>query len=396
MTFARQKRSTKKLLALIGRAKEQLSASDFLGLLQHELADALAHCLEMNEAYVTRALNLFPKIPIDSNECAQRFPLKHELVDWISLMTPDNNDLWGELYQKLFSKKTRQVQGEFYTPLWLANHLWNRAWSHYSQNTPLIPPRVIDPGCGSGSFLLACANSMLTAGFSVEALLDSLAGFDINPLSVLICRANLLLACMRQIPVQKRNQLGESWTQLPPGYSPVSVYLYDSIQSTPLSDDFLLPPVEYFNRRYDVVVGNPPWINWDKLTEAYRQETLPLWIQYGLFSLSGQEARLGGAKKELASLMLYRVTDRLLDDQGILAMVVPWSLFQTPKSGEGFRSMRLGANGDYLGILEVDDFTNCSPFPGIMSRTGTLVLRKGEQTTSCRCPFPWASCRCAP
>ncbi|MDD3587226.1 MAG: N-6 DNA methylase [Thermoguttaceae bacterium] len=380
MTFAQQKQSTNALLSRICRAKEQLPTPHFLDLFQHELARALALCLNMDEAHVSRALTLHPKQIADYDATSPCFSLKNDLVNWINLMTSQDNDHWGELYQKMYSKKTRQLQGEFYTPLWLTRHLWDRARFHCEQDTPLIPLRIVDPACGSGSFLLACADSMFAAGFPAETVMDSLFGFDINPLSVLICRANILLACMRRLSVQKRNQWGESWTRLESGYSPIGVYLYDSIQGVPLSEDFILPPREYFNQRFDVVVGNPPWINWDKLSDVYRQETYPLWIQYGLFSLSGQEARLGGAKKELASLMLYRVADRFLENKGILAMVLPWSLFQTQKSGEGFRSMRLGPRGDHLGILEIDDFTNCPPFPGIMSRCGTLVLRKGVPT----------------
>lgn len=381
------KQTTQSLSALIGELKEQLSPGTLLCLLQDELAQALAACLNMDERFVARALNMFPRKSGDPVEHTVRLRLKQELIDWINQAPPDKNDLWGELYQKIFSKKTRQLQGEFYTPSWLSRHLWDRAQKLCAKEFSRVPPRVVDPGCGSGSFLLAGTNSMLSSGFPVESILDSLCGFDINPLSVLICRANLLFNCMQSLSTAERNRLGQSWSKLPSGQSPIPVYVYDSIEDTPLVDDFLTPPEDFFKRRYDIVVGNPPWINWDKLSEPYRQKTLPLWIQYGLFSLSGSEARLGGAKKELASLMLFRVADKLLDDAGILAMVLPWSLFQTQKSGEGFRGMQLRKNGTSLAVLEVDDFTRIAPFPGIMSHAGSLILRKGERTTwpvSCR------------
>ena len=58
------------------------------------------------------------------------------------------------------------------------------------------------------------------------------------------------------------------------------------------------------------MVGNPPWIAWDNLSDEDRQATKPLWERYGLFSLSGSEARHGGGKKDLSMLMLYAAADR--------------------------------------------------------------------------------------
>jgi hypothetical protein len=49
--------------------------------------------------------------------------------------------------------------------------------------------------------------------------------------------------------------------------------------------------------KFDFVVGNPPWIRWDYLSQEYRNATLQLWKDYGLFSLKGFQTRLGGAKK---------------------------------------------------------------------------------------------------
>ncbi len=49
--------------------------------------------------------------------------------------------------------------------------------------------------------------------------------------------------------------------------------------------------------QFDFVVGNPPWIRWGYLSQEYRKATLEMWKQYGLFSLKGHAARLGGGKK---------------------------------------------------------------------------------------------------
>ena len=128
---------------------------------------------------------------------------------------------------------------------------------------------------------------------------------------------------------------------------------------------------------FDFVVGNPPWIAWDNLPEPYRQATKPLWEGYGLFSLSGNQARHGGGKKDLSMLMLYRSADRYLKPLGRLGMVVAQSLFQTKGAGDGFRRFRLGQEGDWLRVDRVDDLVALKPFPGGASRTSTIVLTKG-------------------
>ena len=141
---------------------------------------------------------------------------------------------------------------------------------------------------------------------------------------------------------------------------------------------------------FDFVVGNPPWIAWDNLPEPYRRATKPLWEGYGLFSLSGNQARHGGGKKDLSMLMLYRSADCYLKPAGRLGMVVAQSLFQTKGAGDGFRRFRLGIQGDWLRVDRVDDLVALKPFPGAASRTATIVLTKGARTAYPVAYVKWA------
>ncbi len=184
-------------------------------------------------------------------------------------------------------------------------------------------------------------------------------GLDLNPLAVLSARANYWIA------------LGEL-ARAAHGRT-VPVYRRDSILAT---GEEAGPA----GRPFDDVVGNPPWIAWDDLPDAYRQVTKPLWSRYGLFSLSAREARHGGAKKDLSMLMLYVAADRYLKDGGRLAMVVTQTLFQTRGAGDGFRRFRLGQDGAELRLLRVDDLADLQPFPGAANWTATLLLEKGAAT----------------
>ena len=274
-------------------------------------------------------------------------------------------DLLKGLYEGLLPKQLRHRLGEYYTPDWLAEHLLDESGFTGEPGT-----RLLDPACGSGTFLVLAIRRMRRAMPSdrlplfrrelLGRILDAVVGFDLNPLAVLAARANYLMA------VRDLLDEGEE-VEIP-------VHLRDAI--LPLPGDEHAP-----GGQFDYVVGNPPWIVWDHLPEAYRRATRPLWEQYGLFSLSGSDARHGGGKKDLSMLMTYVAADRYLKRGGRLAFVLTQTLFQTKGAGDGFRRFRLGRTGEPLKVLRVDDMVRLRPFAGAANWTATLVLEKGLATT---------------
>jgi hypothetical protein len=107
-------------------------------------------------------------------------------------------DLLKELYQELVDPQTRRDLGEFYTPDWLAELTLRRAG---------FPPRsaknprdlsLVDPSCGSGTFLFTAVRLLRDHGYTGTKLVDYcaqyLAGVDVHPLAVAIAKTNLILA----------------------------------------------------------------------------------------------------------------------------------------------------------------------------------------------------------
>ena len=142
-------------------------------------------------------------------------------------------------------------------------------------------------------------------------------------------------------------------------------------------EDRTFPGIGANHAAFDFVVGNPPWIAWDHLPAHDRNSTLEMWRRYGLFSLSGNEARHGGAKKDLSMLITYVAADRHLKPRGRLGFVITQTVFQTKGAGDGFRRFRLGATGAELKVVSADDLVAARPFPGAANWTGVLVLEKG-------------------
>lgn len=141
-----------------------------------------------------------------------------------------------------------------------------------------------------------------------------------------------------------------------------------------------------FQEPFDYVVGNPPWVNWESLSDEYRHATNALWVDYGLFSLKGWRARLGGGKKDLAALFAYACIDHYLKDKGKLGFVITQTLFKTKGAGAGFRRFKLGEKGDDLRVLHVDDMVALKPFEGAANRTSVVVMQRKAVT---RYPVPY-------
>ena len=131
---------------------------------------------------------------------------------------------------------------------------------------------------------------------------------------------------------------------------------------------------------FDYIAGNPPWVNWEDLPQTYRDSTKALWQNYGLFSLSGQEARLGGGKKDISMLMLYVAIDKYLKDNCKLCFVITQTLFKTQGAGDGFRRFRLGPTGPFFKVEQLVDMVELQPFEGATNRTALVLCKKGEKT----------------
>jgi N-6 DNA methylase len=109
-----------------------------------------------------------------------------------------DEDVFRLLYEEIIDADTRHSIGEFYTPRWLAQFITTRAIVSGDDV-------VLDPACGSGTFLvesLRYRSDLRETGRKLSQgdltdLVDQTWGFDINPLAVLLSRVNLYLAVSR-------------------------------------------------------------------------------------------------------------------------------------------------------------------------------------------------------
>ena len=112
-----------------------------------------------------------------------------------------STDNLRELYQRLIPRSLRKLLGEFLTPYWLAEASLARLAEY---GAPMNTGRILDPTCGTGSFLLPLLRTRVASlrsakgaditSADVQNLLDGFAGFDINPIAVTATRANFIVA----------------------------------------------------------------------------------------------------------------------------------------------------------------------------------------------------------
>lgn len=132
-----------------------------------------------------------------------------------------NQDVLKILYENIIGTDTRKKLGEYYTPDWLAEVMVAE-----TIKDPLNT-RVLDPACGSGTFLFYAVRRYIcaaeTQAYTIDKLLDGVTrhviGMDLHPVAVTLARVTYLLA----IGKDKLTDPGRGNIQIP-------VYLGDSIQ----------------------------------------------------------------------------------------------------------------------------------------------------------------------
>lgn len=107
-------------------------------------------------------------------------------------------DVLKDLFQRLLPRTIRHRLGEYYTPDWLAQRVINVVTDSTSELSP--SRRVLDPACGSGTFLVEVISRMIDTARDenptevLAQILQNVVGFDLSPLAVQASKVNYLLA----------------------------------------------------------------------------------------------------------------------------------------------------------------------------------------------------------
>ncbi|MFW5872040.1 MAG: N-6 DNA methylase, partial [bacterium] len=312
-------------------------------------------------------------------------------------------DILKGVYQELIDLDTRHSLGEYYTPDWLCERIVNEY--DFTKTD-----KILDPACGSGSFLRAAIHRLRTQypGITAEEINKNIYGIDIHPLSVQIAKTTMLLALGKEITNSKRpvylNIILANTLHSPEGVEtlfggnfimqidkekhlintqilgdvnffddaldicekiadqslhkePESAEVFEAILSKnkkngglnqQIIDDFykvylafkkvkesgrdsiwkfivqnLYKPY-FLSKRFDYVIGNPPWFTYSSIKNEEYQNTLnELAIKYNVKPASVSNF----PHLEIAAIFLAYCSSYFLKENGKIAFVLPRSFF---------------------------------------------------------------------
>ena len=347
--------------------------------------------------------------------------------DWNAPDIP--NDIGVILYETVIPPDERRTLGEYYTPQWLA-----RAMTRELVTAPLNQ-RVLDPACGSGTFIAEAIANFLEAADESDMplsevfgkLRDSVSGIDVHPVAVHLARAAYVMAARtaieadedasitvpiylgdalqlrfrsgdmfaeHEITIQVNDEdntelafpvslverpdtfdalMGDVAEYIERGQDPILAlndhHITDERERAMLTETIatmrrlhdegrnhiwayytrnMARPVALSRAKADVIIGNPPWINYNQTidvlrTELERQST----NTYGIWA-GGRYA----THQDVAGLFFTRSVDLYLEMGGVIGMVLPHSALQAGQ----YSRWRTGAWRTRLGMrtLSVD------------------------------------------
>ncbi|MHA1982772.1 MAG: N-6 DNA methylase [Candidatus Hodarchaeales archaeon] len=269
-----------------------------------------------------------------------------------------NFDFFQVFYLDLFPRKLRKSLGEVYTPYWLAKRIVNKS-SWLEQETD---SNILDPSCGSGSFIMSFITKVLNNQLienKLEFIIKNVSGFDINPLAVFTAKINFLIQIINLIPKDQKIAI------------PIFVknILIDSNQK---------------NTKFDYIVGNPPWINWENLTEIDKRGLNKISEQWKKYSPPNLNKTLGYVKQDLSGVFFLHVGENYLKDDGKISFLLNKALING-KANSNFRKQLFKQENQKnseknLGIVQIEDLTEIQPFESVKTSTIILHAQKGILT----------------
>jgi type I restriction-modification system DNA methylase subunit len=134
---------------------------------------------------------------------------KYQLVMTLHKLSKFNfagvdSDIVGTVYSTYVNRKEKKEKGQYYTPPEVVNYILDEVGYRSGAGIVGATKRLIDPACGSGSFLVAAAKRLVETYKGRKNQIDdpisvldrvqnNLYGFDLNPFACYLSEVNLLI-----------------------------------------------------------------------------------------------------------------------------------------------------------------------------------------------------------
>jgi len=185
----------------------------------------------------------------------------------------------GKIYEQITTNKLKKCLGQVYTPKTTINKMIKL--SELTSKSINNNFKIIDISCGSGYFLIEIINELIKNGIHVKELLkNNIYAVDKDDFSVFLTKLSLLI---------KYKGLN---------YEDLKIY----------NDDFLfLKNSELKKIKFDLVIGNPPYVGHKNLDKQYRQKL------YKSFKTFNNKADL--------SFCFFEKSSKIVKNNGIITLI---------------------------------------------------------------------------
>jgi len=289
--------------------------------------------------------------------------------------------------QQKVTKKHRKEQGIYYTPAFVTNYIVKETVAHFLKDhthNEVLNMKILDPACGSGSFLIRAFDELLNYHAGVRSkpvveldqherlriLLANIFGVDLDKQAVEIARLNLLLRTLTE-----RGELEMLENNIQRGNSLISgteeelknYFGKNWKDKEPFNWEDKFPNI-MSNGGFDVVLGNPPWaftkyVDWSDETKKYVQEHYIA----GCVTDAKNLAKQSGKINMFAIFILKGMS--LLKKGGLFGFIVPNNILRTTVYGDIRRKI--------LSAYSIERIVSLGPgvFSGVTASTVILLLK---------------------
>jgi len=274
-------------------------------------------------------------------------------------------DVIGFIYEDLIPGEERHQLGQFYTPKPIAELIVK--WSVRSPDD-----KVLDPGCGSGTFLVEAYKRLAelkrkrpwseinyVPSDVHRQILRQLYGVDINEFPAHLTAMNLAMKNVRA-PSPEMYVFVRDYFTIMPGQQVLTPYEVRTAEGG--------KPVEVVFKDFDAVVGNPPYTRWTEIPENTQDRILDfLKKTISKYGLTPQVSR--GVEPGIYIYWIMHSTD-FLKEGGRLGMIISDSWLQTDYGANFFKFLL-----DNYKVHAVIDFS-ARVFPVPLIGTCIILLEK--------------------
>ena len=287
-------------------------------------------------------------------------------------------DLFGQDMALGKDLKKRKEQGIYYTPKFIVDYIVKNALGPVLEKCTSVEQlkkiKILDPACGSGSFLVAAFGEVLkkyqefnypsSPYLKMNILKENIYGVDLDGQAVQLARLNLLLNVFdSQFKLENLDHNIKNGNSLISGSDEeLEKYFGKNYkEKEPFNWQEQFPEV-FKQGGFDCIIGNPPWVSIKGKHKSIDFDKLEL--QYFTKNLNADTYR-----PNLFEMFIWKSLT-LLKNQATFSFVVPDRLC----TNEQFKKLR-----EYL-------LTNCSilnllfkaEFPGIIGDIVVFTVSKGS------------------